>query len=146
MANEQIAMLLGSGWTAPIVDSVNPDLNAFKVLGVADVPIKAGAAPEFRTTAWLSAWAINPNTEHPEEAWELVKFIIAKSQEQKWLRVARGKAPPDCGGYPLEEVGQTRRSGRGGGVSRLGRCRLHHGADPRRQRWLPDGLTRGQVA
>jgi multiple sugar transport system permease protein len=58
-------------------------------------------------------------------------------------RVVRGKAPPDCGGYSLEEAGQTRRSGRGGGVSRLGRCRLHHGSDPRRQRWLLDGLTRG---
>ena len=89
MANEQIAMLLGSGWTAPIVDSINPDLNAFETLGVADVPVKAGADPEFITTAWLSAWAINPNTEHPEQAWELVKFITAKPQEQKWFEDAR---------------------------------------------------------
>jgi multiple sugar transport system substrate-binding protein len=89
MANEQIAMLLGSGWTAPIVDSINPDLNAFENLGVADVPVKAGADPEFTTTAWLSAWAINPNTEHPEEAWELVKFITDQAQEQKWFEDAR---------------------------------------------------------
>lgn len=89
MANEQIAMLLGSGWTAPIVDSINPDLNAFEVLEVADVPVKAGTDPEFTTTAWLSAWAINPNTKHPEEAWELVKFITAREQEQKWFDDAR---------------------------------------------------------
>jgi ABC-type glycerol-3-phosphate transport system substrate-binding protein len=89
MANEQIAMLLGSGWTAPIVDSNNPDLNAFEVLGVADVPVKAGADPEFTTTAWLSAWAINPNTEHPDEAWQLLKFITAKPQEQQWFEDAR---------------------------------------------------------
>ncbi len=89
MANEQIAMLLGSGWTAPIVDSVNPDLNAFETLRVADVPVKEGADPEFTTTAWLSAWAINPNTEHPEEAWELVKFITAEPQEQQWFDDAR---------------------------------------------------------
>lgn len=89
MANEQIAMLLGSGWTAPIVDSLNPELNAFEVLGVADVPVKAGANPQFTTTAWLSAWAINPNTEHPEQAWELVKFITDKPQEQKWFEDAR---------------------------------------------------------
>ncbi|UCC86988.1 MAG: extracellular solute-binding protein [Anaerolineales bacterium] len=89
MANEQIAMLLGSGWTAPIVASVNPDLNAFEVLEVADVPIKAGTDPDFTTTAWLSAWAINPNTEHPQEAWELIKFITAKEQEQKWFEDAR---------------------------------------------------------
>ncbi len=89
MANEQIATLLGSGWTAPIVDSVNPDLNAFEILEVTDIPIKAGTDPQFTTTAWLSAWAINPNTEHPEEAWELVKFITAKEQEQKWFEDAR---------------------------------------------------------
>jgi multiple sugar transport system substrate-binding protein len=89
MANEQIAMLLGSGWTAPIVDSINPDLNAFETLGVADVPVKAGADPEFTTTAWLSAWAVNPNTEHPEEAWALVRFITDKPQEQKWFEDAR---------------------------------------------------------
>ena len=89
MANEQIAMLLGSGWTAPIVDSINPDLNAFEVLGVADVPVKAGTDPEFTTTAWLSAWAVNPNSENPEAAWELVKFITDKPQEQKWFEDAR---------------------------------------------------------
>jgi ABC-type glycerol-3-phosphate transport system substrate-binding protein len=89
MANEQAAMLLGSGWTAPIVDSLNPDLKAFEVLEVADVPIKAGTDPKFATTAWLSAWAINPNTKHPEEAWELVKFLTAKEQEQKWFDDAR---------------------------------------------------------
>lgn len=86
MANEQIAMLIGSGWTAPIVDSVNPDLNAFEVLRVAPIPLAEGVVdPEFITTAWLSAWVINPNTEHPQEAWELVKFLTAEEQEKQWF-------------------------------------------------------------
>jgi ABC-type glycerol-3-phosphate transport system substrate-binding protein len=85
MANEQIAMLLGSGWTPPIVDTNNPDLGALEVLEAAPVPVKAGEAPEFSTTAWLSTWMINPNTKHPEEAWELVKFITSKEMEQKWF-------------------------------------------------------------
>ena len=89
MGNEQIAMLFGSGWTAPIVDGINPDWVAFEVLEVADVPIKAGTDPDFTTTAWLSAWAINPNTENPEEAWELVKFLTDKAQEEKWFEDAR---------------------------------------------------------
>ena len=89
MANEQIAMLLGSGWTAPIVDGINPDLNAFEALGVADIPVKAGTDPEFITTAWLSAWAVNPNSENPEAAWALVKFITDKPQEQQWFEDAR---------------------------------------------------------
>jgi multiple sugar transport system substrate-binding protein len=89
MANEQIAMLLGSGWTPPIVDGNNPDLNALEVLEAAPVPVKAGLEPEFSTTAWISAWMINRNTEHPEEAWELLKFITSKSSEEKWFTDAR---------------------------------------------------------
>ncbi len=85
MANEQIAMLLGSGWTPPIVDKNNPDLKAFEVLEAAPVPVKAGLKPEFSTTAWISAWMINRNTKHPKEAWELVKFITSKEMEQKWF-------------------------------------------------------------
>jgi multiple sugar transport system substrate-binding protein len=89
MANEQIAMLLGSGWTPPIVDTNNPDLGAFEVLEAAPVPVKAGLEPEFTTTAWISAWMINRNTRHPEEAWELLKFITSKEMEEKWFRDAR---------------------------------------------------------
>jgi len=89
MANEQIAMLLGSGWTPPIVDTNNPSLNAFEVLEAAPIPVKAGTKPKFSTTAWLSAWVINPNTKHPEEAWKVVKFITSKSMEEKWFRDAR---------------------------------------------------------
>ena len=76
------------GWMRAF-DGINPDLNAFESLGVADVPVKAAADPEFTTTAWLSAWAVNPNTEHPEEAWQLVKFITDQSQEQQWFEDAR---------------------------------------------------------
>ncbi|NIN67065.1 MAG: extracellular solute-binding protein, partial [Anaerolineae bacterium] len=89
MANEQIAMLLGSGWTPPIVDTNNPDLGALDVLEAAPVPVKAGLEPEFTTTAWISAWMISPNTEHPEEAWELLKFITSKEMEEKWFDDAR---------------------------------------------------------
>ncbi len=89
MANEQIAMLLGSGWTPPIVDTNNPDLKALEVLEAAPVPVKSGISPKFTTTAWLSAWMISPNTKHPEEAWELVKFITSKRMEEKWFSDAR---------------------------------------------------------
>ncbi|HIC95204.1 TPA: extracellular solute-binding protein, partial [Candidatus Bipolaricaulota bacterium] len=94
MAGEKIAMLLGSGWTAPIVDKINPELNAFEVLRAAPVPVKKleWQDPEklpYRTTAWLSSWVINKNTKHPEEAWILLKFITDKPQEEKWFRDAR---------------------------------------------------------
>lgn len=89
MANEQVAILLGSGWTAPIVHSNNPDLNAFTVLEATPVPVKAGLNPSFRTTAWLSAWMINSKTKHAEEAWKLLRFITSKPMEEKWFRDAR---------------------------------------------------------
>ncbi|RKX76850.1 MAG: hypothetical protein DRP87_10795 [Spirochaetes bacterium] len=89
MANEQVAMLLGSGWTPPIVDSNNPDLNAMEILRAAPVPVREGRSPKFTTTAWLSAWMMNPNTKHPQEAWEVIKFITSKEMEQKWFDDAR---------------------------------------------------------
>lgn len=84
LANEQVAMAMGTGWTAPIVDGINPDLNAFEVLETAPVPV-ADERVEHPTTAWLSAWGINPNTEHPEAAWELVKWLTSQEMEQKWF-------------------------------------------------------------
>lgn len=85
LANEQIAMAFGTGWTAPIVNGINPDLDAFETLVTGPVPVKEGVDPEQPTTAWLSWWAINPNTEHPEEAWELVKFLTSQETEQRFF-------------------------------------------------------------
>ena len=85
LAHQKVAMLIGSGWTAPIVDGINPDLNAFEVLQAAPVPYKTDQV----TTAWLSGWFISPTSKHPEEAWELVKFITSKEMEEKWFREDR---------------------------------------------------------
>ncbi|MGC9530386.1 MAG: ABC transporter substrate-binding protein [Candidatus Bipolaricaulaceae bacterium] len=87
-AAEKVAMILTSGWGPPIVKSIRPDVNWDQLLGFSHVPVKAGADPEYRTTAWLSYWAINRNTDHPEEAWRLVKFITSKAMEEKWFRDA----------------------------------------------------------
>lgn len=85
MADGQVAMLLGSGWTPSIINLMNPDLNAFETLIAAPVPRKDGIDTEFTTTAWLSAWVINRDSAHPEEAWELVKFITSLEMERKWF-------------------------------------------------------------
>jgi ABC-type glycerol-3-phosphate transport system substrate-binding protein len=85
MAGEKVAMLFGSGWTAPIVNGINPDLNAFEVLEASPAPVKAGITPEFTTTAWISAWMINKNTKHPEEAWKLLRWQTSKPMTEKWF-------------------------------------------------------------
>lgn len=85
MANEQIAMAFGSGWTPPIVDALNPDLNAFETLVTAPVPTAEGTDPEQPTIAWLSWWAMNPNTDNPEAAWEFMKFLTSQETEQNFF-------------------------------------------------------------
>jgi multiple sugar transport system substrate-binding protein len=80
-AQKKVAMILGSGWTPPIVNKINPDLNAFEVLKCAPAPMKEKPA----TAIWLSSWVMSPNTKHPNEAWELLKFITSKEMELKWF-------------------------------------------------------------
>jgi multiple sugar transport system substrate-binding protein len=80
-AQKKVAMILGSGWTPPIVNKINPDLNAFEVLKCAPAPVKRKQA----TAIWLSSWVMSPSTKHPNEAWELMKFITSKDIELKWF-------------------------------------------------------------
>jgi len=81
MAQKKVAMIMGSGWTPPIVNKINPDLNAFEVLKCAPAPVQRKQA----TAIWLSSWVMSPNTKHPAEAWELLKFITSKEIELKWF-------------------------------------------------------------
>ena len=81
LAQKKVAMILGSGWTPPIVNKINPALNAFEVLKAAPAPMKKEPA----TAVWLSSWVMSPNTKHPDEAWELMKFITSKEIELKWF-------------------------------------------------------------
>ena len=89
MANEQIAMKIGSGWTVPIFASLNPTLNAAETLAAAPIPLKAGQNVQKPTTAWISAWMINKNTKHPQEAWQLLKFMTSQAADEKWFTDAR---------------------------------------------------------
>lgn len=82
LAHKKIACLVGSGWTAPIANKINPQLGAFDVLTAYTVPIKRKRA----TAIWVSSWIISPTTKHPNEAWELVKFITSREMELKWFR------------------------------------------------------------
>ena len=81
-AQKKVAMILGSGWTPPIVNKINPDLNAFEILKAAPAPMSKKPA----TAIWLSSWVMSPNTKHPEEAWKLLKFITSKEMELKWFK------------------------------------------------------------
>ncbi|MFB6291424.1 MAG: sugar ABC transporter substrate-binding protein [Candidatus Bipolaricaulia bacterium] len=86
MAQKKVAMLLGSGWTAPIVNGLNKDWNAFEVLEAAPVPSKAGKDIDVTTTAWISVWMISANTDNPKAAWKLLKHQTSKAMTEKWFR------------------------------------------------------------
>lgn len=86
LANKQIAMAFGAGWTPPIVDALNPSLDAFDTLVTGPVPVGPEATPKKPTTAWLSWWAMNPNTEHPKKTWEVMEFITSQQTAQKFFR------------------------------------------------------------
>ncbi len=81
LAQKKVAMIMGSGWTPPIVNKINPELKAFEVLKCAPAPVKRKQA----TAIWLSSWVMSPNTKHPNQAWELMKFITSKEIELKWF-------------------------------------------------------------
>ncbi len=89
MADGLIAMKIGSGWTAPIFSSLNPGLDAAETLAAVPIPIKAGKTIQTPTTAWVSAWVINKNTKHPQEAWQLLKFMTSQAADEKWFVDAR---------------------------------------------------------
>jgi ABC-type glycerol-3-phosphate transport system substrate-binding protein len=81
LAHRKIAWEIGSGWSAPIVNAINPELKAFDVLAAAPLPSKKKKV----TTIWLSSWVMSPNTKYPKEAWELMKFITSKEMEINWF-------------------------------------------------------------
>jgi ABC-type glycerol-3-phosphate transport system substrate-binding protein len=81
LAQKKVAMILGSGWTPPIVNAINPQLKAFEVLKAAPAPMKRKQA----TAIWLSSWVMSPNTKHPNEAWKLIKSTTSKEMELKWF-------------------------------------------------------------
>ncbi|MEW5718927.1 MAG: ABC transporter substrate-binding protein, partial [Chloroflexota bacterium] len=88
-ANEMIAMKIGSGWTAPILPTINKDFNIQENLGAAAMPAKAGKTLAKTTTAWYSGWMINKNTKYPEQAWIFLKWLTSKNADQMWFDGAR---------------------------------------------------------
>ena len=104
-ANELIAMKLGSGWTAPIIPTINKEFNIQENLGAAAMPIKAGKSVAKPTTAWYSAWMITKNTKNPEQAWTLLKWLTSKESDQRWFDGARVlSARRDVSGDPEKGI------------------------------------------
>lgn len=81
MANRRVAMKIGSGWSYPIINDINPSLRAAEVMDAAPVPVGRKRI----TAAWLSGWIMSPHTHYPEEAWKFIKFLSSKEIEKKFF-------------------------------------------------------------
>jgi multiple sugar transport system substrate-binding protein len=85
LAHKKVAMIFGTMWTITEVSGMNPDLHGWKVLEMAPVPQKEGAASKIRSTLYQKSLFMNPNTKHPEAAWKLINFLTEKKQMGKWF-------------------------------------------------------------
>lgn len=81
MAHRRVAMKIGSGWSYPIINAINPGLNAAETLEAAPVPVGRKQI----TAAWLSGWIMSPHTRHPDAAWKFLKFLSSKEIEKKFF-------------------------------------------------------------
>jgi multiple sugar transport system substrate-binding protein len=85
LAHKMVAMIFGTMWTITEVSGMNPDLHGWDVLEMAQIPKKEGAVSKIRSTFYQKSLFMNPNTQHPEAAWKLLKFLTEKKQMEKWF-------------------------------------------------------------
>lgn len=84
LANQQIAMKIGTTWSFPEVSAMNPQLDGWNVLKIAPLPVRAGSASPIHTTLYQKSLFINKNSKNPDAAWKLVKFLTDASRMERW--------------------------------------------------------------
>lgn len=85
LANEQVAIKIGTTWSLPEVSAMNPKLDGWNTLKMAPMPVVAGTSPAVRTTLFQKSIFVNKNTEHAEAAWKLTKFLTDKQSMRRWF-------------------------------------------------------------
>lgn len=85
LANGQVGAIIGTTWTIPEVDVMNPELQAWDNLSITPLPTLDGKDVKPKTTLYQKSLFINSNTKHPEAAWKLVNFLTEKAQMERWF-------------------------------------------------------------
>lgn len=84
-ANNKVAMIVGTAWTPPIIDRINPNFNSAENLAMAPMPAKVlGNKPV--SSAFISMRVISAKTKHPEEAWKVYRYIYSQENQERWFR------------------------------------------------------------
>ncbi len=81
-AQKKVGMVIGSGFTIPIVDALNPSLKARETLMVAPLPVGKKKA----TFAQIDFWGISRSTKVKNEAWDFVKYLTSKDVQIKFFK------------------------------------------------------------
>ena len=83
-ANKKVAMVIGTMFDPSIINGMNPKLDTWNVIEMIPVPQKAGAKSPIRSTLYQKSIFMNANTQHPEEAWKLLKYLTDEKRGRKW--------------------------------------------------------------
>ena len=84
LANQQIAMKIGTTWSFPEVSAMNPQLDGWNVLKIAPLPQRAGSTSPIHTTLYQKSLFINKNSKNPDAAWKLVKYLTDVPRMERW--------------------------------------------------------------
>ncbi|HYH04422.1 MAG TPA: ABC transporter substrate-binding protein, partial [Bacillota bacterium] len=82
LAQRKIGMKIGSGFTIPIVDALNPSLNARELLRVAPLPVGKKKV----TFAQIDYWGISKSTKVKDAAWSFLKYLTSKDVQIKFFK------------------------------------------------------------
>ena len=84
LANQQIAMKIGTTWSFPEVSAMNPQLDGWNVLKIAPLPQRAGSTSPIHTTLYQKSLFINKNSKNPDAAWKLVRYLTDAPRMERW--------------------------------------------------------------
>lgn len=84
-ANNKVAMIVGTAWTPPIIDRINPSFNSGENLAMAPMPAKVKGEKPI-SSAFIGMRVISAKTQHPEEAWKVFRYIYSEENQQRWFR------------------------------------------------------------
>ncbi len=76
LGKDKVGMVVTGNWTIPFMNDQYPEVD----FGVAQLPKKEVKS----TMAFTVAYCIDKNSEHPEAAWELVKYLTSEEGQRRW--------------------------------------------------------------
>lgn len=111
-ATGRVAMYLDGSWRVPNFEMRNPDLD-FAVAPVPQCPLPGA---RIAISAGATLWGVSANSDHPEEGWRMVRWLVSPAQALAYWDVLRVAPPADvrivespafrrAGGVPGREPG-----------------------------------------